>query len=111
MESPATRIYYALGGRKPLAAIGAERFTNGPDWLMFRHSTAPKDGTSIVRITQFGHDAGHAGHDTYRMDFYKSPSYASRGVMKTPYVRASVSGLYADQLAAAFTNQTGLALG
>lgn len=103
----ATAIYTALGGKPAFATIGATRFSQGPDWLLFPHTIAPKNRAHATRITHFGSDAGH---DTYRMDFYARAPNSARGVNRGAFVTESVAGLYLDQLAYAFESHTGLSL-
>ena len=104
----ANKIYFSLGGKAALAKISANNYTNGPDWLMFKHASAPNSGTFAVRITRTGESLGY---DTYRMEFFGKHPWSARGVSKMPcYVKYTADSLHADQLVHAFESRTGLEL-
>jgi hypothetical protein len=93
MNTTASTIYQQLGGSRFVAMTGAKHFVQDTDSLSFRVGRNAK-GANLV-LVKLDSD------DTYRLGVYRS-----RGLNLTTL--ADVHGLYADQLAAAFTEATGL---
>jgi len=91
----AETILSQLGGNKFIAMTGAKDFVAGAEYLRFK---LPRvyNGISHVCITL-------EIDDTYRVDFTK---WHARRLEHTCV--ANSVGVYADQLRAVFTNQTGL---
>jgi hypothetical protein len=88
----AQEIYRQLGAGRFAAFTGARRFVGGPDFLQFQIPLMR--GVNKVRITL-------AGDDTYTLEFFRITATYSKLVDE-------VRGIYADQLADAFTSRTGL---
>lgn len=93
----ANTILQQIGGNKFRAMTGAKDFIGGENYLMFGlPARFAKDGINKVRITL-------DPTDTYTVEYMKVnfKKYTCDTIRK-------VEGLYCDQLAASFTQTTGL---
>lgn len=88
-----TTIHAQLGGRRFNVMTGAREFVGSVDTLRFRVGSNAKRITIVtVRLDP---------NDTYTVTFYRG---GSMNLKKA----AEVSGVYADNLAAVFTQHTGM---
>lgn len=92
--SVAHTILDQLGGRRFIIMTGSRSFVGAPDSLMFRLARRAPSGANKVRIRL-------DGTDTYTMLFLKVTGHQAEIIKE-------IAGLYADQLQAIFTQETGL---
>lgn len=90
----AQTILQQLGGNRFVAMTGAKNFATGGNDITFKIGRGAKNGANLIKVTL-------ELNDTYTMSFYKSRGLNCDKV-------ASVDMLYAESLAATFTEQTGL---
>lgn len=93
MKNVAETILEQLGGNRFIAMTGAKQFAGGADMLQFSIGRGAKNKANKVKVTLAG--------DLYRVDFFNI-----RGVNIKEL--GTVENVYADRLAAVFTEQTGL---
>lgn len=89
----AQTILEQLGGNRFIAMTGAKQFVGGPDFLQFGIGRGACNGVNKVRVT-LGAD------DRYEVALYKIRGVNVREIFK-------YEGVYADRLAAVFTEGTG----
>jgi hypothetical protein len=90
----ATQILEQLGGNRFAAMTGAKQFVGGERSLQFSLGRGATNKANKVRVTL-------AGDDTYTVEFFNL-----RGVNLKP-CGEPVERVYADRLAAVFTEATG----
>lgn len=89
-------ILEQLGGNKFVAMTGARDFINTGNGLSFRIPKIPGSKISHVRIT--------LNNDLYDVEFLSIRGF------KAPVTVSSHTGVYAENLASLFSQQTGFAL-
>lgn len=97
----AQTILAQLGGNKFRVMTGASSFSSGDASLGFRLPRTPKGKYMGARIKL---DVT----DTYTVTFLKTAGSFARGNYRV--VEKAIAGVYADQLRAIFTSETGLAV-
>lgn len=95
-NSVAQTILSQLGGNKFLAMTGAKNLVGGSDSLQFSIGRGAVNKANKVRITL-------TASDDYTVSFYNYRKLELREI-------ETVSGIYADNLCAVFTDRTGMAV-
>ena len=97
----ANTILEQLGGSRFIAMTGARSFTGGADCLTFK---LPR---GFAKNRAFGCSIRLDASDTYTVKFLGSRGSVARGTFEV-YTVSERSFVYADQLQAVFTSETGL---